>query len=89
MGDLSAEQIYLLEYSPLANGSGAPRKPVNYVTNGWLRTVYQLSRSYLPQRVINLGWLMRFGPEPRDVSVDELRVRAAPANSRPLNRTRR
>jgi hypothetical protein len=88
MGDRSTEQVYLLDYGELANGNGAPRKPVNYVTNGWLRTVYQLSRSYLPQRVLNLVWLMRFGPEPRDVSVEELRVRAAPANSRPLSRTR-
>lgn len=88
IGNRDEEQMYMLNYASLLKG-GATLKPMPYVQNGWLRTVYRLSRSYILQRLLNVVWLMHFGSEPREISLEELRQRTTPDDAaRPLARTR-
>jgi hypothetical protein len=88
VGDSQNVEVYLLNYTAIADGRGEPHKPRSYVGQGWLNTVYRLSRSYLPQRLLNVIWLMRFSEAPRTISLDELRARAKPpTKARSLRRS--
>lgn len=77
VGDQGSVEVYVLNYAAISDGADAVHKPRGYVRNRWLRTLYELSRSYLPQRLLNVLWLMRFHDGPRVIDLDVLRAGGA------------